>query len=95
MHHSFSLNGYLLQLIFCCIFEVLFEILLFLELPLRGAWVAQLVKHLPWAQVIVPESWDPALHWAPCSAGSLLLPLPLQLPLLILSLSLSHVLSVK
>ena len=29
------------------------------------------------AQVLIPGSWDGALHWAPHSAGSLLLPLPL------------------
>ena len=49
----------------------------------RGAWVAQLVKCLPSAQVIVPGSWDGAPNMAPCSVESLLLPL---LPLLLLSL---------
>ena len=44
---------------------------------LKGAWVAQLVKHLPSVQVMIPGSWDQAPHWAPCSVGSLLLPLPL------------------
>ena len=39
--------------------------------------MAQLVKHLPLAQVSVLKSWDQALHGAPCLAGSLLLPLPL------------------
>ena len=37
--------------------------------------MAQLVKHLPEAQVIIPGSWDPAPPQAPCSTGSLLLPL--------------------
>ena len=46
----------------------------------RGVWVAQLVKCLPLAQVIIPESLDQAPHQAPCSAGSLLLPFPLPLP---------------
>ena len=55
---------------------------------LRDAWVAQSVRHLPSAQIMIPESWDPAPHWAPCSAGSRLLPLPLPLPLLVCSLSL-------
>ena len=32
-------------------------------------------KHLPWIQVMISGSWDPALHQAPCSAGSLLLSL--------------------
>ena len=50
----------------------------------NGAWVAQLVKRLPWAQVVIPESWDQAPRWAPCSAGNLLLPLCLPLPLFIL-----------
>ena len=30
------------------------------------AWVAQSVKHLPSAQVMIPGSWDRVLHWAPC-----------------------------
>ena len=54
----------------------------------RGAWVAQSVKHLPSAQLIITGSWDRAHHRAPCSVGSLLLPLPLLLPLLVLALSL-------
>ena len=53
-----------------------------------GAWITQLVKHMPLAQIMIPRFWDPALHGASCSAGSLLLPLPLPLPpLLVLSLS--------
>ena len=39
--------------------------------------MAQLMKHLPLIQVMNPESWDQASHRAPCSAGSLFLPLPL------------------
>ena len=35
-----------------------------------GAWVAQSIKHLPSAQVMISGSWDRALHWAPCSAES-------------------------
>ena len=38
------------------------------------------VKPLPSPQVMIPESWDRVLYWAPCSVGSLLLPLPLPLP---------------
>ena len=41
-----------------------------------GAWLAQLVKRLPLAQVIILRSWDEPAQ-ALCSAGSLLLPLPL------------------
>ena len=46
-----------------------------------GAQVAQSVKHLPLAQVVIPGSWEPP-HWAPCLVGSLLPPLPLLLPLI-------------
>ena len=48
----------------------------------RGAWVAQMVKHLPSAQVMIPGSWDRALHRASCLEGSLLLPHPHPHPLL-------------
>ena len=34
-------------------------------------------KGLPLAQVVIPGSRDGVPHWAPCSEGSLLLPLPL------------------
>ena len=44
-------------------------------------------------QVTILESWDRALHRAPYSAGSLLLPLPLPLPLFMFCLSLSLYLS--
>ena len=37
--------------------------------------MAQLVKRLPLAQVVIPESQDQDLHQAPCSVASLLLPL--------------------
>ena len=52
---------------------------------LEGAWVAQLVKRLPSAQVMILESLDRVPHRAPCLAGSLLL--PLTLPPLMCSLS--------
>ena len=60
-------------------------------------WVAQSVKHLPLAQVMITGSWDQApCHRAPCSVGSLLLPLPLPpLPLLVCSLTLSLSFCVK
>ena len=60
-----------------------------------GAWVAQWVKPLPSAQVMISGSWDRALHLVLCLAGSLLPPLslPASLPTHDLSLSLS--LSVK
>ena len=44
---------------------------------IKGAWVAQLVNHLPAAQVIIPGFWDRVPHRAPCSVESLLYPLPL------------------
>jgi len=50
------------------------------------AWVAQMVKRLPSVQVMIPGSWVPAPRRAPCSVGSLLVPLPLLLPLLVRSL---------
>jgi len=46
------------------------------EGPLGGSGV----KRLPLPRVIIPESWDGAPHQAPCSAGSLLLPLGLPPP---------------
>ena len=49
--------------------------------------VAGLVKRLPLAQVMILRSSNGALHWPPCSVGSLLL--PLLLPLLMCSLLLS------
>ena len=52
-----------------------------------GTWVAQLVKRLPLAQIMISGSWDGAPGQVPCSEGSLLLPLPLPslAPALILS----------
>ena len=58
-------------------------------LEIWGTWVAQLVKRLPSAQVMILETRDRVPHRAPCSAGSLLLPLTLP-PLMV---SLSHSLS--
>ena len=45
--------------------------------PILGRLGGQWVKRLPLAQVMIPESWDQALHRAPCSEGSLFLPLSL------------------
>ena len=45
-----------------------------------GTWVAQLVRHLPSAWVMIPESWDQTPHQAPCSVGSLPLPILLLPP---------------
>ena len=55
----------------------------------EGTWVAQLVKHLTLAQVMISGSWDgaPIVLWPPCSAGSLPTTL-LPLPMVSLSLSL-------
>ena len=52
--------------------------------------MAQPVKHLLLAQVMILGSWDPVPSKASCLAENLLLPLPLLLPLLVLSLSLSN-----
>ena len=68
----------------------------------RGTWVAQSVKHLPLAQVMISGSWDGAPCQGPCSVGSLFLPLSLLLHppflimhLLVFSLSLSLSLCLK
>lgn len=50
--------------------------------------MVQQVKHLPAAKLMVPGSWDQVQHWAPCSTGSLLLPLPLPASLLTYAVSL-------
>ena len=65
--------------------------LICVESDLRGTWVAQSVRHLPSAQVMIAGSWDGVLRWALCSMGSLLLPLPLPLPLLVLPFSLFQI----
>ena len=44
---------------------------------IQGNLGVSVVEHLPLAQVMIPGSWDQALSQAPCSVGSLLLPLPL------------------
>ena len=46
-----------------------------LPLNAKTGWDGQLVKHVPSAQVMILLSWDQALHQAPSSSGSLLLPL--------------------
>ena len=53
-----------------------------------GRLGGSVAKRLPLAQVTIPGSWDRALRRAPCSAGSLLLPLPL--PLLVFPLSMGE-----
>ena len=50
----------------------------------------QSVKGLPGAQVIILESQNRVPHGAPCSVGSLLLPLTLSLLMLSLSLFQVH-----
>ena len=54
--------------------------IIFFLIFIWSAWVAQSVKHLPLAQLMISGSWDRAPHQALCSARSLLLPLPLSLP---------------
>ena len=58
---------------------------LFKQFFFSGAWVAQWVKPLPSAQVMISGSWDRVRHRALCSAGSLL---PPSLPACFWSLSL-------
>ena len=55
-------------------------ITIYLQNIFWGALVAQSVGSLPWAQVMIPECWDPVLCWTPCSVGSLLLPHSVPLP---------------
>ena len=71
-------------------YDLYFIVSIYLSLKNSCLW-----RHLGWlsiclwlTQVMFPGSWDRALRQAPCSAGSLLLPLPLLLPLLVLSHSL-------
>lgn len=47
-----------------------------------NAWVAQLVKLVLLAQVVIPGSWDRVSRRAPCSLRTLLLPLPPSLSLM-------------
>ena len=57
---------------------------------LGGLWVAQSVKCLSLAQVMIPQSWNQAPHGAPCSAGESASPsLSAALPAWALSHSLS------
>ena len=46
------------------------ELLFDLNGIFRDAWVAQSVKLLPSAQVMIPGSWDQVPHQVPCSAGA-------------------------
>ena len=57
----------------------------------RGAWVAQMVKLLPLAQVMIPESRDRVPHRAPSCMESLLLPLTFSSLMLSLTVSLSQI----
>jgi len=61
----------------------------FFKIVTWGRLGGSVIERLPSAQVMIPRSWDQAPHWAPCSAGSLLLPLPLPLLVCPLSLCLS------
>jgi len=40
-----------------------------LNFKVGGAWVAQMVKHLPLAQVMIPGSWDGAPAWGSLLGG--------------------------
>ena len=67
-----------------------------LNVRLRGSWVAQSVKQLHLAQVMILGSRDQALCWDPYLVANLLLPLAAAPPLnLSLSLSLSPPLTNK
>ena len=66
-------------------------VILYFKRCIGGTWVAQSVKRLTSAQVMIPGSRDRAPHQAPCSVGSLRLPLPVSLPLLVLTHSLSQI----
>ena len=59
----------------------------FQEDQMRGTWVAQWVKPLPLAQVMISGSWDRAPHRALCSTGSLLPSLSAYLSAYLWSLS--------
>ena len=67
---------------YCLLREMLLDVEAPTEGALPGAWVAQWVKPLPSAQVMISGSWDRGPHRALCSAGSLLPPLslPASLP---------------
>ncbi|XP_077916718.1 twisted gastrulation protein homolog 1 isoform X2 [Halichoerus grypus] len=69
-----------------CHFHHILRIKVVLKIDtIPGRLGGSVVKRLPSAQVMIPESWDRAPHQAPCSAGGLLLLLPL--PLLVFPLS--------
>ena len=72
-------------------FSLKFVILLVINTWSMGAWVAQWVKPLPSAQVMISGSWDQGPHRALCSAGSLLPSLSLCLPLHLLVISLCQI----
>ena len=57
----------------------------------QDTWVAQWMKYLSSAQVMIPESWDRAPCQAPCSVGSLPPPHPYPAHALPLSLSPSQI----
>ena len=55
-----------------------------------GTRVAQLVKCLPWAWVMISGSWDQALHWNPPLSRESASPSPSDSPLHLCSLSISN-----
>ena len=56
------------------------------KMNVLGHLGGSVLKHLPFAQIMILGFWDQATHLAPCPAGSLLCLLPL--PLLVFTLSL-------
>lgn len=64
--------------------------IIYLKRKTGGTWVAQWVKHLSSAQVMILGSRDQPLQLALCSTGSLLVSLPLPLILLVFSHFLSN-----
>ena len=58
-----------------------------INFKIQDPWVAQSVKYLLLAQVMISGSWDLALSQAPCSVGTLLVSPPQTLPFFSLSLS--------
>ena len=61
------------------------------EKEIRGTWVAQSVKWLPSAQIMISGSWDQAPIGPPAQQGVCFSSLSASSPLLVLMLSLSQI----